>query len=158
MVRDYSSHLRPNRGLWIPRWLVIAVAVVFVGTLTLRILKPPQWNLQRLDSPDASMRAEIWQAKYLNYAYKVKVRHGAIWHTVYNGSEFKADFTKNYRPTLYWDKASQYLLFSVEGKPVIIYDAQKQTLTSPAKATLVLQEHFNDVFLRASRFDLYGFV
>jgi hypothetical protein len=144
MARDYQAVLRSGKGVWVPQWIIIALAILFFGTLALRILKPPQWNLQRLDSPDGSMSAELWQTKYLHYAYRVKVKHGAIWRTIYNSSEFEPDFSVNYRPTLYWDSASEFLLFTVEGNPVILYDAQKQQTLNPSQAKSVLLEHFSD--------------
>ena len=144
MARDYSSALRQAKGIWIPRWIVIAVAVLFFGMLALRILRPPQWVIQRLDSPDGSLSAELWTVKYLDYAYRVKVKHGAVWHTVFNGPEFKADFKVNYRPTLYWDAQSEYLVFTIEGQPVMVYSAELQRQLSGNQAQPILKERFDD--------------
>ena len=142
MARDYQSMLGSTKGVWVPRWLVIAIGVLFFGTLTLRILRPPAWPLQRLDSPNGELSAQLSQHKYLDYSYKVKVKHGAIWKTVFQGAEFKPDFKVNYRPTLYWDEESAYLLFSLQGKAAMVYEVEGQRTLDPRSAGKVITEHF----------------
>ena len=56
MARDYQKLLRGERVL-VPRWVVIGVVAAGLLWVGLKIMVPPRWTVQRLDSPNGERAA-----------------------------------------------------------------------------------------------------
>lgn len=110
-------------GVWVPRWIVALAAVVVAMYVALRILVPPSWMIQRLDSPDGSRSARLLRTRYVsreNLVVQARDRWGL--RTLFYSPSLTNDFRVDLGERLYWSEDSRRLFLRVEGRPVWGYD------------------------------------
>jgi len=121
MNRDYQKLTRAA-GIWVPRWLVYAVVVILFLLVGLRILIPPAWTVQRLDSPDGERSAKLLRTKYLSESFVVHVRDGMLWRTAYYSPPITNDYRVDLGERLSWSEDSGRIYLQIEGTRVWGYD------------------------------------
>lgn len=110
-------------GVWVPRWIVALVGVVVVMVAALRILVPPAWMIQRLDSPDGSRTARLLRTRYVNReSLVVKARDRWGLRTLFYSPPLTNDFRVDLGERLSWSDDSRRLFLKMEGRPVWGYD------------------------------------
>ena len=80
MTRDFQ-HL-PRNGIFVPRWFAMLAATAALTWLGLKIMIPPRWEIQRLDSPDGQISARLMRNRYAQETLSVMVREGPLWRTI----------------------------------------------------------------------------
>lgn len=121
MARDYTKLAR-GQGIWLPRWVVIAVPAIIVLWAALRILVPPSWIVQQLDSPDGARSARLLRTRYVKDSFVIRVRDGKLWNTAFYSGPITNDLRVDLGERLSWTGGSSRLLFRLQGAPVWGYD------------------------------------
>jgi hypothetical protein len=117
MARDYRQLLRGD-GVWVPRWVVrLAIAAVVVWA-ALKILVPPSWVVQRLDSPDGKRSAQLLRIRYLRENFVVHVKDGLLWHTAFYSPPITNDDRVDLGERLAWSPDSTRVYLRIRGRPV----------------------------------------
>jgi hypothetical protein len=110
-------------GLWVPRWLALLLASAALLYLGLRILVPPAWNVQRLDSPDGRRSARLLRTRYAAHeSLVVKAKEGWTWRTLFYSAPLPIDYRVDIGERLFWSEDSRRLFLKLEGHPVWGYD------------------------------------
>jgi hypothetical protein len=121
MARDYRNLLR-SEGVWVPRWVVtLVLGAVLVG-VALRILVPPSWLVQRLDSPDGKRAAQLLRTQYLRQSLVVHVKEGALWHTAFYSPPITNDYRVDLGERLVWSEDSNRLFLLLGGRRIWGHD------------------------------------
>ena len=121
MPRDYQKFLRGDR-VAVPRW--VALLVVWGGVLWigLKILVPPSWVIQQLDSPDGKRSARLLKARHVRENFVVRVQDGALWKTAYLSPTITNDLRVDLGERLFWSADSSRVFFRLNDKAVWGYD------------------------------------
>lgn len=132
MARDYQKLLRSS-GVVVPRWVIAAVLGVTLLWIVARILVPPSWIVQRLDSPDGRRSAKLLRTQYLRESFVVQVREGSLWHTAYYSGPITNDYRVDLGERLAWSPDSKRVSLRVGGRPVWGYDFDRAADLGPAQ-------------------------
>ena len=129
MARDYQKLLRGERVL-VPRWVVIGVVAAGLLWVGLKIMVPPRWTVQRLDSPNGERAATLMRSQYLKQNFEIHVRDGGLWRTAYYSDPIPSDYRLDLGERLAWSEDSDRLYFRLQGRVVWGYDfARARNLT-----------------------------
>lgn len=120
MARDYSKYFRD--GVYLPRWAVLLLVLLGLAFVGLKILTPPRWIVQRLDSPDGTMPARLMREQYLRHSFSVQVKPGRLWQTIYYTTPISNDYRIDLNERLVWSPDSRRLYLEVKGQAVWAYD------------------------------------
>jgi hypothetical protein len=124
-------------GVWVPRWIVGLVGVVVVMYVALRILVPPSWMIQRLDSPDGSRTARLLRTRYVsreNLVVQARDRWGL--RTLFYSPALTNDFRVDLGERLSWSEDSRRLFLKLEGRPAWGYDFDEHRALTPGEIRL----------------------
>ena len=132
MVRDYRSAARGS-GVWVPRWLVVLVSALVLLWLGLRILIPPSWIVQQLDSPDGKRSARLMRSRYVKDSFVIRVRDGKLWRTAFYSLPLDTDLRVDLGERILWTNESSRLLFRIQDSIVWGYDFQRRSSLSQAE-------------------------
>ena len=119
--RNYQKFLNRDRVM-IPRWLFLTGVWGAILWIALKILVPPSWVIQQLDSPDGTRSARLLRTRYLHENFVVRVKAGASWRTAYLSPTITNDFRMDLGERLSWSPDSGRVYFRLNGKPVWGYD------------------------------------
>jgi hypothetical protein len=119
--RDYQKLTR-GEGMFVPRWIVAGLAALGVLFVALRILVPPSWIVQRLDSPDGRRSAQLLRTQYLRQSFVVRLRETGLWHTAFYSAPITNDFRSDLGERLAWSADSTRVFLRVGGQFVWGYD------------------------------------
>jgi hypothetical protein len=105
-------------------FLALMAFAVFVS---FRILTPPTQVIQVLAAPDGSRQVRLMHVYYSSEpGYKIAVRSGRLWHTLFYLAAFNDGRTADERTAeLRWSLDSRQLFFDINGRPVWGYDFGK---------------------------------
>lgn len=132
MPRDYQKLTR-GEGVFVPRWLIVALAAAGVLVVALRILIPPSWLVQRLDSPDGRRSAQLLRTQYLRPSFVVRLREGGLWQTAFYSDPITNDFRTDLGERLAWSADSARVGLRVGGRCVWGYDFDARRGLTPAE-------------------------
>lgn len=137
MGRDYGRLAgAPRATVPVPRWVLIAVAVLALLFIARRILQAPVHNLQRLDSPDGRRVALLQRTAYIRDHLRVRVKDEGWWFVPYYSPPFTNNFRVDLGERLAWSEDGNRLDLLIGGRPVWSYDfpAERATDHNPADA------------------------
>lgn len=143
MARDYQDRTR-RHGVFVPRWLITGILFAPLVLITLRILRPPNWTVQRLDSPDGRYAAMLVRHRYLQDAFSVRVKEGWAWRTCFYSEPVSDDYRVDLQERLVWTEDSRRLLFLLEGVPVWAYDFHAGRQVDPRALGAETPSRFNE--------------
>ena len=132
MVRDYQKLLRGS-GVMVPRWVVVSVVALALLWVGLKILVPPRWMVQRLDSPDGKRSAMLMRSQYLKQNFEVHVKDGGLWRTAYYSDPIPSDHRMDLGERLVWSDDSSRLYFRLQGRLIWGYDFPQARNLAPAE-------------------------
>lgn len=132
MVRDYQKLLR-SEGVLVPRWVVLVAVSLVLLWVGLKILVPPRWIVQRLDSPDGQRSAMLMRSQYLKQNFEVHVKDGGLWHTAYYSDPVPSDNRLDLGERLAWSDDSSRLYFRLQGRFIWGYDFSQARALAPAE-------------------------
>ncbi len=121
MSRNYRGFLSKG-NIVIPRWMAVLILVIVIFWLGLRIMSSPAWIVQRLDSPDGERSARLMRTEYIRHHFKIQIREGFFWQTVFMSDPIDDDYRVDHRERLNWSSDSTRLFFAIQGEPVWGYD------------------------------------
>ena len=120
--RSFFGGMSPGRAIG---FLALMGFVLFVA---FRIFSAPTKVVQTLTAPDGSREARLLHVFYYSEpGYKVAVRKGRLWHTLFYLPEYPEVPLKERDETLRWSFDSEQLIFEVNGKRVWGYDFPAQS-------------------------------
>ncbi|MBU1694257.1 MAG: hypothetical protein KJ726_09085 [Verrucomicrobia bacterium] len=123
-------------GLWVPRWIVLLLASAALLYLGLRIVAPPAWIVQRLDSPDGRRSARLLRTRYsARESLVVKAKEGWTWRTLFYSAPLTNDYRVDLGERLSWSEDSRCLFLKLEGRPVWGYDFDVRRRLAPDELT-----------------------
>ena len=100
----------------------------FVLFISFRIFSAPTKVVQTITAPDGSRQARLLHVFYYSDpGYKVSVRKGRLWHTLFYLPEYAEVPLKDREERLYWSLDSEQLIFEVNGQRVWGYDFPSQS-------------------------------
>ena len=115
-------------GMPLGRALGFLLLMGFVLFIAFRIFSAPTKVVQTLTAPDGSREARLLHVFYYSEpGYKIAVRSGTFWHTLFYLSEYSAVPAKDRTETLKWSADSEQLLFEINGTQVWGYDFPSQS-------------------------------
>lgn len=117
-----EERLRDPRGVWVPRRILYLAGALALGYLALRILRDPEWTVQRLESPDGRRTAVLQRTTYVKDHFRIRVKDGRLWFTPYYSPPFTNDFRVDLGERLRWSEDSNQLYFRLRGREVWMYD------------------------------------
>ncbi len=126
--RSVFSGLPPLRAIG------LLILMGFVLFISFRIFTAPTKVAQVITSPDGSREARLLHVFYYSEpGYKVAVRKGYLWHTLFYLPEYSEVPAEDRIEKLTWSPDSKRLTFEVNGTRVWGYDfpAQSSRLKSP---------------------------
>ena len=130
MTRNYQR--LPRDGILVPRWMGWLVAAVLLGWLGLKIMIPPRWEIQRLDSPDGKISARLMRNRYAQETLSIMVKEGALWRTIFYSPPLTNDYRTDPGERIFWGKDGKTLFLRLEGKTRWGYDFDKDRPIPPA--------------------------
>jgi len=129
-----SSRNLAEDGIFIPRRVLVWLAAAALLYMALRILVPPAWIVQRLDSPDGRQAARLLRTRYATReSLVIKVKGGWGWRTVFYSPPLTNDYRLDLGERLSWSEDSRRLFLKLEGRPAWGYDFE-------ARRSLALEE------------------
>lgn len=130
MPRDYRKLLR-SEGVVVPRWVIVLLVGGGLVWVALRILVPPSWIVQRLDSPDGKRSAKLLRTQYVRQSLVVHVRDGMLWHTAFYSDSITNDYRQDLGERLVWSKDASTLCLRAGGRLIWGYDFARGKDLSP---------------------------
>lgn len=121
MPRDYQKLTR-GEGVLVPRWVLVGLAAIGLVFVALRILVPPSWVVQRLDSPDGRRSAQLLRTQYLRQSLVVRLREGGLWQTAFYSAPVTNDYRVDLGERLVWSRDSARVSLRVGGQFVWGHD------------------------------------
>jgi hypothetical protein len=121
MSRSFDVPAR-RQGLRVPRWLAAGLAGAALLWIALRILTPPAWVIQRLDSPDGSRTALLLRTQHTRQHFTVRVRDRGAWYTLMTSPPLTNDFRVDLGERVSWSTNSERLFFRCGGETIWGYD------------------------------------
>ena len=112
----------PPRGILVPRWMVYLVIAIPLAWLGLKIMIPPRWEIQRLDSPDGKISARLMRNRYARETLSVMVKEGPLWRTIFYSPPLTNDYRTDPGERLYWTDDGKHLYLRLEGATRWGYD------------------------------------
>jgi hypothetical protein len=101
------------------RFVGLGFLLVFAMFVSLRILKAPEEPVQMVVSPDSEYEARLLRVYYYSEpGYKIQVRSGRFWRTVFYLSEIPDSFPVDHSATLHWSSDSDGLFLNINGQLV----------------------------------------
>ena len=101
MARNYKKFMR-GEGVFVPRWVVTLLIIGLLTWFGLKILIPPTWIIQRLDSPDGLHKARLLRSRYLRENFVVEVKDRLFWRTVFYSPPITNDYRVDLNERLVW--------------------------------------------------------
>lgn len=122
-MRDYMAMTNPPprgnaRGVFIPRWLLLAGFFTFASLLAYLAFAPPVWTIQRLESPDGKRTAVLSRTRFTKPAFVIKVKEGSTWRTVHISQPLPDDFRTDLGERMFWSTNSAALFFRLNDRVV----------------------------------------
>jgi len=115
-------------GMSLGRAIGFLALMGFVLFIAFRIFSAPTKVVQILSSPDGSREARLQHVFYYSEpGYKVAVRKGGLWHTLFYLPEYPEVPLADREEALRWSRDSEQLIFEVNGKTVWGYDFPAQS-------------------------------
>ena len=108
--------------------LAATAALTWLG---LKIMIPPRWEIQRLDSPDGQISARLMRNRYAQETLSVMVREGPLWRTIYYSPPLTNDYRTDPGERLYWGSDGRTLFLRLEGKTRWGYDFKRDGPVNP---------------------------
>ncbi|MDD4735211.1 MAG: hypothetical protein PHP44_03795 [Kiritimatiellae bacterium] len=131
MKHDSRHMMLPCRVIPVPRWMVFLVAAIALGWLGLKIMIPPRWEIQRLDSPDGKVSARLMRNRYAQESLSIMVKEGPLWRTIFYSPPLTNDYRTDPGERLYWSPEGNILFLRLEGKTRWGYDFALDHPVSP---------------------------
>ncbi len=104
------------------------VLMGFVLFVSVRIFTPPVKTVQILSAPDGSHDARLQHVYYYSKpGFKIAVREGYFWHTLFYLSEYTNAPAGALDEKLRWSEDSKRLYFNINGKLLWGYDFETES-------------------------------
>ncbi len=121
----------PRNGIFVPRWMVMLVSTAALAWLGLKIMIPPRWEIQRLDSPDGQISARLMRNRYAQETLSVMVKEGPLWRTIFYSPPLTNDYRTDPGERLYWGADGRTLFLRLEGITRWGYDFKRDAPVAP---------------------------
>ncbi len=124
MIRALGSLGRPRARavVPVPRWVLVALAVLAMAWIGLRIGRAPAWTLQRLDSPDGRRSAVLQRTRYVHDHLRIRLKDGRLWSVPYYSPPYTNDFRVDLGERLRWSPDGATLYLQLGGRDAWQYD------------------------------------
>lgn len=109
-----------------PRAWFIVFSVLLALWFGARIFVPPSWLVQRLDSPNGIYAARLFRDQYLKQAFRVQVKKGRLWQTVYYSPPITNDFSVDLEEHLLWSPDSIHVALEVQRRIKWVYSLDEK--------------------------------
>jgi hypothetical protein len=129
-----------KHGVYVPRWAVAGGGLILLLLLGFRILTPPSWRVQRLDSPDGAIQAKLMLTAYANHHYEVMAKDGIFWQRLYTSPTVTNDYRTDLRERIFWDDAGRRLGFELRGESLYGYDFAERRRLTPAELEAIARD------------------
>jgi len=131
MSRDQHKWIKG--GIFVPRWVVVflvAVGLLFVGV---KIMVPPKWELQRIDSPNGEISARLMRNRYVKDHFSILVKQNHLWNMLYYSGAITNDHRTDPEERLLWSRDSEKLYFRLNKKIIWGYDFTTEERIHPSR-------------------------
>lgn len=116
MARDFERMVRGTRGIFLPAWVVGLIGFVLLSAAGLTIVREPVYGLQVVTSPDGAYTARVQRRRYVKDYFRVQLRDGHFWQTVWSSPTVTADLSEDLGDRLRWSEDLGGFEFTLGGK------------------------------------------
>lgn len=122
MPRDYAAMARDPartpRGIFVPRWMLLAALILAASLLAWIAFAPPNWTIQRLESPDGTRTAVLSRTQLGRQHFAIKVKEGLAWRTIFISPPITNSFREDLGERILWSTNSATLFFRLRDQVI----------------------------------------